>query len=57
VKSFVETARWLYANEDGQAIVEYALLLSLISLVCILVITALGQRVAVSYSRAQQGLP
>ena len=40
---------WLRANlkrEDGQALVEYALILFLIAVVCITVLTTLGGRVS-----------
>jgi pilus assembly protein Flp/PilA len=40
---------WFRANlqrEDGQALVEYALILFLIAVVCIAVLTLLGQRVS-----------
>lgn len=35
----------LRRGEDGQALVEYALILSLISVVCIVVLTAIGTNV------------
>ena len=35
--------RWFLAEEDGQGIVEYALILSIISLLMITVITNIGQ--------------
>jgi pilus assembly protein Flp/PilA len=40
----------LRAREDGQAMVEYALLLSLIAIVSIVVLTALGGSVSSIFS-------
>jgi Flp pilus assembly pilin Flp len=37
--------------------VEYALMLALIAIVAILVVTALGQKVATTFDDAQQQLP
>jgi pilus assembly protein Flp/PilA len=43
-------ARSLRDREDGQAMVEYALLLSLIAIVSIVVLTALGGKVSSIFS-------
>jgi pilus assembly protein Flp/PilA len=43
VKNFV-------SNEDGAALVEYALLVALIAIVCILGVTFLGQNVSTKFS-------
>jgi Flp pilus assembly pilin Flp len=37
-----------YKSENGQAIVEYALLLALVTVVCIGALTAVGEQVAFS---------
>jgi pilus assembly protein Flp/PilA len=46
----------LRENEDGQALVEYALLLSLIAVVSIGVLTALGQNVSTIFSSVNSSL-
>ncbi len=42
VKNFV-------ANEDGAALVEYALLVALIAIICILGVTFLGKQVSTKF--------
>lgn len=44
-------------DEEGATMVEYALMLALIAIVCILVITALGTKVGQTFDGAQQQLP
>ena len=39
-----------YAEEGGQTLVEYGLLISLIALVCIAVLTVMGQRLRSGFS-------
>jgi Flp pilus assembly pilin Flp len=46
----------LRENEEGQALVEYALLLSLIAIVSITILNALGQNVSVIFSTINNGL-
>jgi len=46
----------LRAREDGQALVEYALLLSLIAVVSIAVLTVLGHRVSKIFSTISNSL-
>ncbi len=45
MKSFKNAVRNFVSNEDGAALVEYALLVALIAIVCILGVTALGDKV------------
>ena len=45
-----------FASEEGQALVEYALLLSLIAIVSIGVLTALGTNVSTIFSRINSAL-
>lgn len=41
-----------FAEEDGQTLVEYGLLISLIALVCIAVLSVLGKRLGSAYNQA-----
>jgi pilus assembly protein Flp/PilA len=43
-------------REEGQALVEYALLLSLIAIVSITILTALGKNVSVIFSSVNNAL-
>ena len=43
-------------REEGQALVEYALLLSLIAVVSIGILTALGQNVSTIFSKVNNSL-
>ncbi len=45
----IDRAKWMYADEEGATMVEYALLLALIAVVSILVVTALGTNVGNQY--------
>lgn len=47
----------LWCDEEGATMVEYALMLALIAIVAILVVTALGTKVATTFDDAQQQLP
>jgi pilus assembly protein Flp/PilA len=49
--------RTLWYDEEGATMVEYALMLALIAIVCILVITALGTKVGQTFDGAQTQLP
>ena len=44
-------------DERGASLLEYALLLALIALVCIAAVTALGGTVSDSYSEIASGVP
>jgi pilus assembly protein Flp/PilA len=46
VTEYVAAARVRLAREEGQALVEYALILFLVALVCIGVLTLLGSKVS-----------
>lgn len=46
-----------FQDEEGQGLVEYALLLALIAVVCIGVITALGTRVSETFDNIRAVLP
>lgn len=49
---------WLAAHTDerGASLVEYALLVALIAIVCIAAVTALGSTVSEQYSEIDSGL-
>lgn len=42
MRSWLATRGWLTRKEEGASLVEYALLVALIAVACILAITALG---------------
>jgi pilus assembly protein Flp/PilA len=58
--SFEYLAGWLRAKfgetERGASLVEYALLLALIAVVCILAITALGKKASSKFSSIEGSL-
>jgi pilus assembly protein Flp/PilA len=43
-------------NQDGASLIEYALLVSLIALVCILAITGIGTQVSTSFNSVSSSL-
>lgn len=45
MKRLIDTVKWLYEDEEGATMVEYALLLALIAVVAILAVTNLGTSV------------
>ncbi len=53
----IDRARWLYADEEGATMVEYALLLALIAVVSILIITSLGTKVKTTFTSADTAMP
>ena len=48
--------RSFFAKEEGQGLVEYALILVLIAIVVIAILTALGGRVSGVFSQINSGL-
>lgn len=48
--------RSFFAKEEGQGLVEYALILVLIAIVVIGILTLLGQRVSTVFSEINDGL-
>ena len=48
--------RSFFANEEGQGLVEYALILVLIAIVVIGILTLLGNRVSTVFSQINSGL-
>jgi len=53
----IDRAKWLYADEEGATMVEYALLLALIAVVSILIITSLGSKVKGTFTSANTAMP
>jgi pilus assembly protein Flp/PilA len=45
-----------FAREEGQALVEYALIVSLIAIVAILMVTLAGEKVSTIFSEIASGL-
>ena len=50
LSKIIDKAKWLYTDEEGATMVEYALLLALIAVVSILIITSLGGHVKDQYT-------
>ena len=57
LSKMVDQAKWLYADEEGATMVEYALLLALIAVVSILIITSLGTKVRTTFTSADTAMP
>ena len=53
----LEKIKSLWHDEEGATMVEYALMLALIAIVCILVVTALGNKAGETFDNAQTQLP
>ena len=49
--SFRKAVKNFVSNEDGAALVEYALLVALIAIICILGVTFLGQKVSDKFTK------
>lgn len=49
--------RWGYTGEDGQALVEYALILALVALVALPVLSAIGLDVANLFGDVSDAFP
>jgi pilus assembly protein Flp/PilA len=57
IGKLVDRAKWLYEDEEGATMVEYALLLALIAVVSITIITTLGGKVKTTYTSASGAMP
>jgi len=53
----VDRIKRFFSDEEGATMVEYALMLALIAIVCILVVAALGTSVGLTFDEAQKQLP
>ena len=47
----------LAAEEDGQDLIEYALLAALISVLAVAVITAVGTKLNITYQKVEASIP
>lgn len=56
MKSLMKKVRGFIRDEEGQGLVEYALILALIAVLVIAVLTILGQRVENTYCKVEGGL-
>ena len=52
----MEKIKRLFKDEEGATMVEYALMLALIAVVCILVVTAVGKKTGGVFDSAQKEL-
>ena len=52
----IDRVKWLYEDEEGATMVEYALLVALIAAVSIAIITTLGTNVQSKFTGAEAGL-
>lgn len=55
--SMLNKVKALWRDEEGATMVEYALMLALIAVVCILVITALGGKVRDTFQNVDTAMP
>jgi pilus assembly protein Flp/PilA len=51
MKSIIAGTRRFFAKEGGAALVEYALLIALIAVICVIVVAVLGNTVSAKYSQ------
>lgn len=56
MKKLFDAAKHLYVDEEGATMVEYALLLALIAVVCILAVTNLGTAVKTNVNTSTTAL-
>ena len=56
MKSLVLKLRWFLASEDGPTAVEYAVMLSLIVIVCLTAITSIGANAKAVFSSIAKSL-
>ena len=57
VSKMVQRIKELFVDEEGAAMVEYALLVGLISIVAISVMTPLGAKILGLFTKAEQAMP
>jgi pilus assembly protein Flp/PilA len=57
MKNLVKRVRGFIVNEEGQGLVEYALIIALVAIVILVAISLLGRKVSNTYTNISQGLP
>ena len=55
--SYMKPLKNFWANDDGAALVEYALLVALIAIICILGVTTLGGKINTKFTQLGASLP
>jgi Flp pilus assembly pilin Flp len=53
---FITRVREFVTNDEGQDLLEYALLVALIALVCVVTITSTGQQVNIVFQKIKDAL-
>lgn len=56
MRKFYEAVRELLQNEDGPTAVEYAVMLALIIVVCIVAVTAVGTQASTTFSNVSSAI-
>jgi len=57
MSKLMKPVQTFFSNEDGAALVEYALLVALIAVICIIGITTLGTKVNAKFTEIGASLP
>jgi len=57
MSSYPKLVQHFVSNEDGAALVEYALLVALIAIICILGVTTLGTKINSKFKVLSDSLP
>ncbi len=57
MSSYMKSLKNFWANDDGAALVEYALLVALIAIICILGVTTLGGKINTKFTQLGASLP
>ena len=56
MKTLAQQFRWFLSSEDGPTAVEYAVMLALIIVVCLVAITAVGPQASTTFSNVAASL-
>jgi pilus assembly protein Flp/PilA len=57
MKNLVKRIKGLVVNEEGQGLVEYALIIALVAIVILVAISILGRKVSNTYQNISGALP
>ena len=57
MKNLVKRVEGFIVNEEGQGLVEYALIIALVAIVVLVAITLLGRKVSNTYTNVSGALP